>query len=111
MGTGPLIYELRKKIKQISSEITELNKTSHDIPELIESANLMRKNDHLLEINAKHSELISVYRQYADELEKLLNSVFAIQGDLKEILKTQTNLISEQKSKKKSKPKKRSSKK
>ena len=111
VGAGPLIYELRKKIQQIESELLELNKFSSNIPELIESTNLLRTNDHLLEINSKNTELLAAYKQYAEELEKMFDTVFAIQKDLKEILITQTSLISEQKSKKKSKPKKKSSKK
>ena len=111
MGAGPLIYELRKKIQQINSQLSELNKISSNMPELIESANLLRTNDHLLEINSKNAELVSAYKQYTEELEKMLDTVFAIQKDLKEILITQTSLISEQKPKKKSKPKKKPSKK
>ncbi len=111
MGAGPLIYELRKKIQQINSQLSELNKIPSNMPELIESANLLRTNDHLLEINSKNTELVSTYKQYTEELEKMLDTVFAIQKDLKEILITQTSLISEQKPKKKSKPKKKPSKK
>lgn len=111
MGAGPLIYELRKKIQQITVELSELNNTSQKMPELIESANLLRTNDRLIEINSKNTELLSVYKQYAEELEKMLDTVFAIQKDLKEILITQTSLISEQKLKKKPKPKKKSTKK
>ncbi len=111
MGAGPLIYELRKKIQQITYELSELNKISSNMPELIESANLLRTNDHLLEINSKNTELLSAYKQYTEELEKMLDTVFAIQKDLKEILITQTSLISEQKPKKKPKSKKKSPKK
>ena len=111
MGAGPLIYELRKKIQQIYSQLSELNKIPSNMPELIESANLLRTNDHLLEINSKNAELVSTYKQYTEELEKMLDTVFAIQKDLKEILITQTSLISEQKPKKKLKPKKKPSKK
>ena len=111
MGAGPLIYELRKRIQQITSELSELNKIPSNMPELIESANLLRTNDHLLEINSKNAKLVSTYKQYTEELEKMLDTVFAIQKDLKEILITQTSLISEQKSKKKLKPKKKSTKK
>ncbi|NIM25338.1 MAG: hypothetical protein GTN97_01530 [Nitrosopumilaceae archaeon] len=111
VGAGPLIYELRKKIQQITYELSELNKISSNMPELIESANLLRTNDHLLEINSKNTELLSAYKQYTEELEKMLDTVFAIQKDLKEILITQTSLISEQKPKKKPKSKKKSPKK
>ncbi len=107
MGTGGIIYELRKQIQKINTELKNLNSSS-DIPELIKSANLLRSNEHLVEVNLKMSELISTYKDYSKELEQMLATVFDIQQDLKEILKTQTSLISEQK---KSKTKKKSSKK
>ena len=107
MGTGGIIYELRKQIQKITTELKNLDSSS-DIPELIKSANLLRSNEHLVEFNLKMSELISTYKDYSKELEQMLATVFDIQQDLKEILKTQTSLISEQK---KSKTKKKSSKK
>lgn len=107
MGTGGIIYELRKQIQKITTELKNLDSSS-DIPELIKSANLLRSNEHLVEVNLKMSELISTYKDYSKELEQMLATVFDIQQDLKEILKTQTSLISEQK---KSKTKKKSSKK
>ena len=103
------IYSLRKEIQKISSELKNLDNTS-SIPELIDSANLVRKNEFLNEINQKKSELLSVYEDYSHELEQMLATVFEIQNSLKEILKTQTSLISEQKKPKK-KPKKKTSKK
>jgi len=107
VGTGGIIYELRKQIQKITTELKNLDSSS-DIPELIKSANLLRSNEHLVEVNLKMSELISTYKDYSKELEQMLATVFDIQQDLKEILKTQTSLISEQK---KSKTKKKSSKK
>jgi len=107
VGTGGIIYELRKQIQKITTELKNLD-SSPDIPELIKSANLLRSNEHLVEVNLKMSELISTYKDYSKELEQMLATVFDIQQDLKEILKTQTSLILEQK---KSKTKKKSSKK
>ena len=101
VGAGEIIYELRKKIQTITVELNDLEKDSDDIPELIKSTNLLRSNDHLLEVNQKKSELTSAYQQYSKELENMLATVFDIQKDLKEILKTQSSLISEQKSTKK----------
>jgi len=112
LGAGGIIYELRKQIQKITFELKNLDNSSSDIPELIESANILRSNEHLVEVNLKRSELISTYKDYSKELEQMLAIVFDIQQDLKEILKTQTSLISEQKkSKKRSKTKKKSSKK
>ena len=112
VGAGEIIYELRKKIQTITGELNYLENGSDDIPELIKSTNLLRSNDHLIEVNQKKSELASAYQQYSKELENMLATVFDIQKDLKEILKTQTSLISEQKPPKKiSKTKKKSTKK
>ena len=110
VGAGQVIYELRKKIQNLTLELNNLNNQSPELPELIKSTNLMRKNDHLVEINSKNSQLISAYQNYSKELEQMLATVFDIQKDLKEILKTQSGLISEPK-KSKTKPKKKSSKK
>jgi hypothetical protein len=106
LGAGNVIYELRKTIQNLVLEINSLNKQHPEMPELIQSSNLMRKNDHLVELNSKRAELISVYEKYSYELEQMLSTVFEIQKDLKEILKTQTSLISEtKKSSKKTKKK------
>ena len=108
VGAGQIIYELRRKIQNISLELKHLDQSSNEIPELIKSANLLRSNKHLLEVNLKRTELISAYKEYSAELEQMLKTVFEIQKDLKEILKTQSSLISGQKGKK---SKKKSSKK
>ena len=107
VGVGQVIYELRKKIQNITLELKTLDTSSNEIPELIKSANLLRSNEHLLEVNHKRSELISAYEEYSAELEQMLKTVFEIQKDLKEILKTQTSLISGQKRKIKKKPSKK----
>ena len=98
-GAGEVIYELRKKIQKITSDLNELEKESEEIPELIKSTNILRTNDHLVEVNNKKSELTFAYEQYSKELEQLLATVFDIQKDLKEILKTQSSLISEKRPK------------
>jgi chromosome segregation ATPase len=97
VGAGQVIYELRKEIQKLTFELKKLDNSSSDMPELIESANLLRSNKHLAEVNSKRSELISNYKQYSKELEKMLATVFDIQKDLKEILKTQSSIISKQK--------------
>jgi len=111
VGAGDIIYDLRKQIQKISAELKKLENGSENIPELIKSTNLLRSNDHLLEVNQKKSELTSAYQQYSKELENMLAAVFDIQKDLKEILKTQSSLISENVSKKNTKPRKKPSKK
>ena len=108
VGAGQVIYELRKQIQKLTSDLKRLDNSKPDMPELIESANLLRSNKHLSETNSKRVKLISNYKQYSKELEKMLATVFEIQKDLKEILKTQSSIIAKQK---KLKARKKSSKK
>jgi len=111
LGAGEVIYDLRKQIQKITDELNSIENDSKDYPELIKSTNILRLNDHLTEVNLKKSGLISAYEQYSIELEQMLATVFEIQKDLKEILKTQSSLISENDSKKKAKIRKKPSKK
>jgi len=103
-GAGQVIYDLRKKIQNITFELKNINNQSREFPELIKSANLLRANEHLLEVNSKQTELLLTYKKYSSELEQMLSTVFEIQKDLKEILKTQSSLIlNQQKNKTKNK--------
>lgn len=111
LGAGEIIYDLRKQIQKLTFELKNSETESKNIPELISSTNLLRSNDNLIEINHKKSELISSYQQYSNQLEQMLATVFDIQKDLKEILKTQSSLISKSTPKKKTKPRKKPSKK
>lgn len=108
-GTGNSIYELRKQIQKLSSDLALLDGPLSEMPELINSTNILRSNEILSEANSKKSEIISVYEKYSKELELMLKTVFEIQNELKDILKIQTSLMSDPKTKKKSfrkKPKK-----
>ena len=105
IGTGQSIYNMRKQIQSLSAEIAKLNSSLSQIPELINSANLLRSNETLNSTLVKQSELIRMYEKYTKELETMLNNIFEIQMELKEILKLQTSMISEKSPKKKSKKK------
>ena len=109
-GAGEIIYELHKKIQEIQTSLDELGEPATDIPEMIQTANLLRLNEYLSKVNEKKSELLIVYKQYSLALEELLSSVFDIQKDLKDILKEQSSLIIDS-SKKTTKPKIKSKKK
>jgi hypothetical protein len=93
IGAGEIIYDLRKKIQEIQVELEQLGNPTKNIPEMIESANLLRSNEYLSKSNEKKTELIDTYDQYSKALEELLSTVFEIQHDLKEILKEQSTLI------------------
>lgn len=97
VGMGNIIYDLRKKIQQAQAELAQLGEPVPDIPELVDTTNLIRSNEYLTKTNAKQNELLSTYEKYSDALEKLLSTVFEIQNDLKEIVKEQSSLLSKPK--------------
>ena len=105
IGAGEIIYDLRKKIQEIQFDLEQLGEPAKNIPEMIESANLLRSNESLSKSNEKKTELIKTYGQYSIALEELLSTVFDIQKDLKEILKEQSALIPNSSKKSKSKKK------
>ncbi len=111
IGSGELIYDLRKKIQQIQADLNQLGEPVSEMPELITSANLLRSNEYLSKTNEKKTELLSTYEQYSVALEELLSSVFDIQNDLKEILTQQSSMISRIKKRSKKKTKSRIAKK
>lgn len=100
-----MIYDIRKKIQDIQLELGELEDPISDIPELINSTNLLRSNEYLSKLSKKQSELLSVYDQYAKSLEEMIDLIFEIQDDLKNLLKAQSHLIPDQKTKSKNKKK------
>lgn len=111
IGSGDLIFDLRKKIQEIRADLNQLGEPVSEIPELITSANLLRSNEYLSKANEKKTELLSAYAQYSNALEKLLLTVFDIQNDLKEILTQQSSMISRAKKRSKAKTKSRIAKK
>ncbi len=97
------IPELRKKIEQIQSELTNMGDIVSNIPELIISSNLLRTNESLVKSDQKKTDLISLYVQYTSSMETILSSVFEIQHELTGILQEQSSMLTS--SKPKSKPK------
>ena len=94
IGAGEVIYDLRKKIQEMQLDLEQLGNPAKNIPEMVESANLLRSNEYLLKSDEKKTELLDAYDKYSKALEELLSTVFEIQQDLKEILKEQSALIS-----------------
>ena len=103
IGIGNVMNQMKQQIKQIKAELEELGEPE-TLPEMIQTTNLIRSNEHLSKTNQKKTELLIAYDEYSKQLENLLSSVFEIQNELKEILKEQSDLISSpKKSKKRSK--------
>jgi hypothetical protein len=97
-GMGEIIYGLRKEIQDIQLELDALGDPISDMPELIISANLLRSNEYLTKVSKKQSEMLSAYAKYSKALEEMLDSVFGIQKDLTTLLKEQSKLIPDKKS-------------
>jgi len=96
------LYHLKQKIDQIERELKDLSDSLEHVPELIDSSNLLRKNEFLVLIDHKKSELLSLYSEYSKSMELMLSSLFEIQNELKTILQEQSSLLEPAKSKPKS---------
>jgi DNA repair ATPase RecN len=94
---GNSIYDLRKKIQETQAELNHLGTPVSEIPEMVDSANLIRSNEYLQKTNSKQNELLSTYEKYSGALEELLSTVFEIQNDLKDIVREQSSLLSKPK--------------
>ena len=94
-GIGESVYELRKKIQELQTELSQLGDPATEIPELVSSANALRSCEFLQKQNDKQSELLKVYAQYSKSLNNFLATVFEIQNDLKDIIQEQSLLLSE----------------
>ena len=68
-GIGGTVYELRKKIQQLQTELTQLGDPTAEIPELVSSANALRSCEFLQKQNDKQNELLQVYDQYSRSLD------------------------------------------
>ena len=99
------LYDVKQKIVQMEQELKGFVDSPEHIPELIDSSNLLRKNEFLVSTDQKKTELLSLYSTYTKSMDLLLTSLFEIQNELKTILQEQSSLISS--SKPKSKPKSR----
>lgn len=86
------MYDYKKRVQAIRSELESVD--FEDLPELIESANLLRSNKYLESKARKQAELIQAYGEYSEALEQMLAEVFEIQIALKDVLKEQSSLLS-----------------
>ena len=75
------LYDMKQKIDQIERELKGFVDSPEHMPELIDSSNLLRKNEFLISTDQKKTELISLYSTYAKSMELLLNSLFEIQNE------------------------------
>jgi len=73
LGSGGL-NTLKQQIQQAKLLLSSLGSSEEPIPELINSTNALRQNDHLNKVNDAKSILIEVYELYINVIEQKLNS-------------------------------------
>ena len=88
MSESKNISEYRKQIEKGKQDLDLFEKSGQSIPELINSTNILRLNEHLKEINAKKDTMLQAYGSYTLELESLLSSMLQVQTQLKNKLKS-----------------------
>ena len=94
-GIGRTVYDLRKKIQELQTELNQMGDPATEIPELVSSANALRSCEFLQKQNDKQNELLKVYAQYSKSLDNFLSAVLEIQHDLKGIIQDQALMLSE----------------
>lgn len=93
LGAGKPVTALKNQIDTLRKEIANLERPKK-MPELIESANLVRINEYLEKSDSLKTDLLDLYRQYTESLENLLSTVFDIQNELKDIIKEEAKSLS-----------------
>ena len=81
------ITNLRKQLEEKTQELTKLGEIEKTLPELINTTNVLRTNEHLTKVSKTKTKLLETYEQYTKELESVINSMIEIQVQLKKRLK------------------------
>lgn len=91
--SGVPLHALKRRIRDAQEELTRLASEQGSMPELVDSANLLRANERLVRENGARAKMIRAYDSYSGILESTLTSLLDIQKDLTAILKMQSSLI------------------
>jgi len=105
VGLGNNLNEIKSQIQQLHCDIAGLGDPIEQLEQLTDSANILRQNEYLSKVNEKRIELVTAYLNYTKQLEQMVSSLFSIQSELKEIIKTEVSLIESEVKPKKSKRK------
>ncbi len=100
LGLGNNLNELKMRIKKAHEELAQLGEPSKALDEMIGATNTLRLNEYLTKTDAKKTELVSAYSEYTKQLEQIISSLFSIQSELKDLIKTEASLIESDKPKK-----------
>ena len=107
VGLGNNLNELKIRIQKIHKELNALGEPNLPLEQMIGTTNILRQNEYLIKSYEKITELIASYLEYTKQLEQIVNSLFSIQSDLKDLIKTEASLIASAKPKKITKKKRR----
>lgn len=100
VGLGNNLNELKIRIQQIRQDLDLLGEPNLPLDQMIISTNILRQNEYLVKADVKKTDLIAAYAEYAKQLEQIVTSLFSIQTDLKDLIKTEASLIESEKPKK-----------
>lgn len=99
VGLGNNLNELKARIQKAHEDLVNLGEPSKPMEEMIGVTNVLRLNEYLTKTDEKKTSLISDYAEYTKQLEQIVSSLFSIQSELKELIKTEAALIASDDSK------------
>ncbi|MGI0004446.1 MAG: hypothetical protein ACREAX_04025 [Candidatus Nitrosotenuis sp.] len=85
--------EQKIRIQKAREELANMGSSEQPMPEMINTTNVLRANEHLIKIDQAKTNLISTYEQYTKQLEDMAASLLSIQSDLKDIVKAGAAII------------------
>jgi hypothetical protein len=103
-GLGNNLNELKLRISKAREELERMSSSISPLPEMIDSTNILRQNEHLIKVDKAKSNLIISYEEYTKQLEDLALSLLSIQSDLKDIVTTEASILLDGSGKKPRKP-------
>ena len=93
LGLGNNLNALKIRIKKAKEELAKIDSPEQPLPEMINTTNILRENEHLTKSDHAKANLISAYEDYTKQLEELAVSLLSIQSDLKDIVETEASII------------------
>lgn len=93
IGLGNNLNELKARIQKTHEELVSLGEPNKPMEEMIGATNALRLNEYLTKTDEKKTALLSDYAEYTKHLEQIISSLFSIQSELKDLIKTEAALI------------------
>jgi hypothetical protein len=100
LGLGTNLNELKARVQKARDDLERLGVLEQPMPEMINTTNILRANEHLTKTDHAKAGLILAYEEYTKQLEQILLSLLSIQSDLKDIVGIKASMIGGPSSKK-----------